>query len=140
MKKRSKVILIMFAVVFASIILVVIALSINPLLRTEVGIRRHLLRSTPIGTSIEDVLQIFGIDDTEIRSHGVVLHNTLRIPLRSVFPNDVNDPSRVLGNSHIWKNLGSYQLIVRIDVEAVFVFDENGHLMEVFVRKGRDLI
>lgn len=126
--------------------MVVIALIFNPLIRTPEGIRRHLLRTTPIGTSMEDVVLIADeISNSScpnrirIRDHGVVLHP--RDPLRptNFLPADLIG-STVSGDQSVRIHLGHYRIIFRIDVVAFYAFDEDGKLIEIFISKEWDLL
>ena len=142
MKKRSKVFRIVFYILII-IFFVVMALIINPLLRTEAGIRRYLLRATPIGTSMEEIIRV--ADDNarwtirSIRGNaGVTLHPTIpSLPTR----NEPGDRGfSVVGEQSVRIHLGTFQLIVRFDVTAFYAFDENGELIEIFVRREFDVI
>ena len=117
-------------------------LIFNPILRTQAGIRRHLLRAMPIGTSFDEV--IYHIEEynsdwvirSRARTMGVVLHPSLGIPMRSM----PADRFPTVGEQSIQVHLGAYRIITRIYVTAWFAFDENGSLIEVFVRREFDLI
>ena len=138
----KKCFLITLYVIFIIILMVVVAFIANPLLRTEAGIRRQLLRNIPIGTSMEDVIRIadenanwiINVKDEHI---GIVLHPTLFFPMRNM-PRDRGFP--VVGERSVRVHLGTYHIIIRVDVSAYFAFDEESKLIEIFVRKQYDLI
>jgi len=121
--------------------MVVIAVVTNPLMRTEASIRRHLLNIMPVGTSFDDVIDIVESNDNwTIRgrsgSSGVVLHPTLSIPMSGM----PTDRFPVVGEQHIQIHLGMHNFVLRSDVTAYIAFDENGKLIEIFVRRDRDVI
>ena len=123
------------------IFLVVISMIINPIRRTNSGIHRYLLRIIPIGTSMEDVIRVAEENDMwtirYIRENfGVVLHSTSSTPTGGL----PNPRFPIVGDQHIRVHLGTYNIIIRVDVEAFFAFNENGELIEIFVRKFRDLL
>jgi len=120
-------------------LLVMTAMVMNPLLRTESSIRNNLLRITPIGTNRNEVATaINDVEGWSIRGFfgPVVLHPTLLTPTRSG-QHDDRFPS--VGVRSIEAHLGTYRLIIRVDVSAFFAFDENDELIEIFVRKQYDL-
>ena len=60
-------------------------MMVNPLLRTEAGIRRYLLNTIPIGTSMEGVINVIENHDgwairTRNENFGVVLYPGLLFP------------------------------------------------------------
>ena len=141
MKKRSKVFRIVFYILII-IFLVVMALIINPILRTEASIRRQLLRITPIGTSMEEVISIaddnarWTIDNIR-EDGGVSLLSGTRVPTRRA----PGDPRfSVIGEQSVRIHLGTFQFIIRFDVTAFYAFDENGELIEILVRREFDVI
>ena len=113
---------------------------INPLLRTEAGIRRYVLRNIPIGSSMEYSLDVINYKMWDLRiineNWGVVLHPTLNFPMRKTPSNRFP----VIGEQHIRVHLGGYFFILRADVTAYFAFDENGKLIDVFIRKEWDAL
>lgn len=141
-RKRTKILLGSFIAVIIVILVVVMAMIINPLLRTEAGIRRHLLRIAPIGMSMEDVIRIADNNRNwnTIRiceDAGVILHPSLLIPMR-MSPSDPRFP--VVGEKSVRVHLGTTRIILRADVTAFFAFDENGELIEILVRREYDVI
>ena len=141
MKKFGRVLRIIFYAISAIALLVAAALMINPFLRSEAGIRNHLLRITPIGTSMEDVIRVADSNNgwtiRVIREeHGVVLHPRRLTPTGS-------SPTRdfpVVGEQSVRIFLGFHGFILKPAVTAFYAFDENGKLIEIFVRKEYDVI
>jgi len=99
-----------------------------------------MLRSISIGMSIGEVICIAEKNNGWTIQHinensGVGLHATLLIPVGS--PLGFNDP--IIGEQSIRLHLGTYRNIVRVHVGAFLAFDENSELIEIFIRKERDL-
>ena len=145
MKKRNKVLIVTLCTILISIILVVIAMMINPLLRTEASIRRHLLSMMPNGTSMEDVIRTAENNERwTIRAvhddAGLVLHPTTLIPLNDVLPTERTKDEHIIGTQSIRVSLGNYRFITTVFVVAHFAFDENGELIEIIIHKYLDLI
>ena len=128
MSKRKKFIAIL---VTAGGIWLMVYLFSYPLMNTEAGIRRHLLRITPIGTSVEDVISVlerrrgWGWVIGAKRNQGVVLDRG--IPLGGA----LSAATTVVGEQSIRVYLGRAVAYVG----AFYAFDENGELIEIFVRK-----
>ena len=146
MKKRNKILIRFLMILGIITLMVVIALIRNPLLRTEEGIRNYLLRITPIGTSMEEVIGV--IDNHEKWSirfisedSGVSLHPTV-IPessSRGLYNNPLF-PNNIIGERSLRVYLGNYSLITRVYVDAFYAFDEDGKLIEILVWKVWDLL
>ena len=122
---------------------VVVLLYTDPLMRSESSIRRYLLRSTPIGTSMSDVIfdailhpewSVQLID----RSYGVVLFPSSSVPTR--MPGRWASPENIVGYMSVEAHLGTRRMIVRFDVTAFYAFDSDGKLIEILVRKEFDVI
>ena len=123
-----------------TIAMVVVGLILNPLLRTEAGVRRCLINIMPIGSSMEDVTFAVAANDSwTIRSMGagISLHPQRLTPTRGV-GGDSRFP--VVGSRSVEVHLGTYRHITRVDVTAFFAFDGNGDLIEIFVVKDFDLL
>ena len=108
------------------VILGVIAVTYatNPLRKSEEEIKANILKLTPIGTSMDDVINV--IESNESWGwEGYISPNG--------FPVDVSgDP---IGEKSISVILGSYRNIFKTYVLSRWVFDENSKLIEVFVNK-----
>ena len=139
MKDSEKTLLIILTIFRMIIILMVVtALINNPILlfRTDEGIRRHLLRVTPIGTSMEDVIRIF---DDNIRfinkDLGVALMPT---STQRPSPTEIGyyDPRfPIVGEQSIRIRLGTLNFILSWYIEAFYAFDSDGNLIEIFTRR-----
>ena len=136
MNRRNKMISI-FILVLA---MVVISVINNPLMRTQRAIHRNLLSLTPIGTSMEEVLYIAeGNRGWTIRyvfeDRGVLRHH-----VRYAYSNSNPPFPEIIGEQSMRIHLGTYHAIFRVDVTAHYVFDENGELFDIFVRKHIDVL
>jgi len=110
------------AVVFALVIL------LHPLMKPAALIRADMLRRTPIGTSMEEVV---GIVEKNVERKGW-----------NVYYNGVNDrgyvhpdTSEVIGTQSIDVYLGSYREFWEVGVSAYWAFDDDGKLIDVYVGK-----
>jgi len=122
------------------IFLVVMGMITNPIRRTNVGVRRDLLRNIPIGTSLEDAINIAEKNNRwtirVVRERfGVVLEEHLT-PSRAPFSTD--QISNAIGKKSIEIHLGHYSMILRVDVTAFLAFDENNELIEIFILREYD--
>lgn len=133
-------------IILAVTILIVMTPIINPIRRTDGMVRRYLLNFMPIGTSMENVIRI--AEDKNrwmIRvvndDFGVVIGTRHMNPLRGVSP-DTGREIIVIGQRAVEVHLGTYKALgfVRTDVTAFFAFDENGELIDIFIRREYDLI
>ena len=119
-------------------VLVVFHLAINPLCRPETSIRNYILRLTPLGTDIEEVILILeNRDELEVRyinySNGYIYQGS---PIASWPTNEYG--MSVIGDKSI-KVEGSYRAIYKLFLESVvdvcYGFDVDGKLVEVTVSK-----
>ena len=139
-KKRGKKNHKIFYIILAIIILVVLAPIINPIRRTDEALRRYLLEITPIGTSVEEVISI--VSDrkrwtiAEKQDFGVVFLAGDMSPHRG----GPSEGRRVIGQQAVWVDLGTYYGIFEVYVSAFFAFDENGELIDIFIRRERDVL
>lgn len=141
MEKFRKNLRVASLAIIAIIILVVISMIVNPIRRTNSGVRRHLLLSTPIGTNIEEVIRVSEenakLTIRYVRENaGVVLLKPNLSPT-NFLPNSIRD-TIVVGEKSICIYLGTFNFITRISVEAFFAFDESDELIEIFIRRYYD--
>ena len=131
-------------IVICTIILLPVTLIMinNPLLRTDAAVRRHLLRVTPIGTCIEDVIRIannrydWTVENIRLDA-GLSMHPSIpRSPIRFV-RGDERFPT--VGKQAVHIYFGTYQFIVRYSIEGFYAFNEEGKLIDIFVARDFDL-
>ena len=143
MKKRK---IFLTVVIASTLTLGGIAISIlsNPIRRTENSIRNYLLQMTPVGTSMEDVIYIInGNNQWEVRdireNEGVAVHiREGRRPEPTRFVMDYSSTVFV-GERSVNVHLGSYRVVLITRVTAFYAFDENGELMDIFIRQDYDV-
>lgn len=131
MKKRWTVIIIIIILVA----LIVVPMIINPIRRPRNMLRNHILRQTPIGTSMEDVI-VF-VDSNE--AWGVQINYDIGLiysgtPI-SEWPVTLTGHS-IIGDMFIGVHMGNYGILPRMYAWVGWAFDAEGELIKVYVRKG----
>ena len=126
--------------IFITFSIIGVMFMVNPLLRTTNSIQRNLLRITPLGTSIDDVVIIivnnanWGLFSVH-EDWGVLLLG-YRLPTFG----SPRDGSTVIGSKSVIVNLGNHSFFLSFNVRAFFAFDEDGKLIDILVRRDADLI
>jgi len=147
-QKRKKIVIILSVILLIMIIIALwVGMSVrrsmeeNPIsFRSEETIRSSLLDTMPMGTNMEEIASIVrNNNEWTIRfvdeDFGVVLHPSLLIPIR-----DIPAGRDVIGEQSIEIHMGTYHFLGRIDISAFLAFDEDGKLIEIFVRRERDVL
>ena len=116
-----------------------VTLLVNPLLRSNEGIRRYMLKSTPIGMSMEDVVRIIGDNTnwriTETNDTGYTLING--IP--SFFPRNLpSSTGTIVGEKSLRVYIGDYRIFFITSVEVYYGFDAELKLIDITVKKDKD--
>jgi|GEM_PF-981483 len=122
-KKRVTYLLIVLLVIATAYTIFIFS---NPLRRSEEAIRNNVLRQTPIGSTIEDVIQV--IDNNESWSWWG------RHIADIGYPADATLNTRI-GSQSIGVNLGKYSGGFDVYVVAFWGFDDDGILLDVRIRK-----
>jgi len=141
MKKRKKFIMIVLSLFVLLLLITAIQMIVQPYRRPTAMVRNHILRITPLGTSIEDVVSIL-----ESREDFGLLHINLERGFTSNSPWSLVDGQPVapspIGEMHVSTGLGIYRawykwfpLILEWSVGVSWGFDENGQLIEVQIVK-----
>lgn len=143
MNKHKKIIFRFAKIGIVITLLVVTALTLNPLMRPSANIRRYLLQITPINTSIEDVICIANSNPnwsiiTVREEHGFTLQPRTFSPMR-IHPAAMTREFPIVGERSVIVHLGTYHAPMRVDVTAFYAFDENGKLIEILVLKEVDM-
>ena len=139
LEKTIKII-ILFFIAFV-MLATIIPMVINPIRRPRGMVRNYILRQTPLGTSIYDVITIVeGRDDwgeAYIDFEKGFLTSTSRRPtIEEQFS------SYVIGEMTVSVNLGGFHAwyivfgVPRVSTSARWGFDADGRLIEVFIRQG----
>jgi hypothetical protein len=119
--KRSSVIGLTIGITVAGCAVWVIS---NPLLRSEASIEAALLRTLPLGSSIDDVVRA-------LRTRGV----DVKVLPTGVYKQKNPAKPEVVGVSSIRMELGT---ALGTHVTAFWAFDDNGKLIDVWVWKTSD--
>ncbi|MDD4493087.1 MAG: hypothetical protein PHV32_01840 [Eubacteriales bacterium] len=130
---------IIFGIVCLAVVVCVcgiIAILSNPLRKSNEHIRKDLLKSAPIGTSMEDVLTVIG----ENKNWKILQYEGRYKP----WPPDSDDEKSLITDSFIRSKeikvlLGEYIAFLPRIVYADFLFDEDLNLIDIVVNKGMDL-
>jgi hypothetical protein len=131
------------AFLVAIVIAVVVVLS-NPLRSSNESIRTTMLKLTPIGTSMKDVVEVVeGNEKWEIsskRDYGYLLINGLpSFPYFSPIEESVYEYQHpIIGEKSMRVYLGEYRTIFIIGVSVFYAFDENSKLINIAVLKETD--
>ena len=132
------------AILYSPILLLIIfTISVfsNPLRWSDERIRAYMLKRTPVGTNMEDVINIIEKNkkwkiDTISNNGGYMLqHGSPTF----VTPYNI-DFGGAIGTQSIRANLGEYRNIFVTDVLVFFGFDENSRLVDLHVRKDIDAL
>jgi hypothetical protein len=127
--------------VYGALLLWVITLFSNPLRKSETYIREYLLKLTPLGTDMDDVIdiikaknkwKIFYVDN----SIGYYLSPNGRPSEGArVYPE-----TSIVGKKSIRVVLGIYGLVFKTGVSAYYGFDEMNLLIEISIKKDTDTL
>lgn len=110
----------------------------------EEVIKETVLEITPVGMSMEDVLQvIYGQEKWEIYSINYERGFSLQGPRPDHynFPNEyASDKWPVIGEKFIRANIGNYMRGFYTDVYVYWAFDNDEKLIDLYVRKDVDAL
>ncbi|GEN45959.1 hypothetical protein [Alkalibacillus haloalkaliphilus] len=126
----KKILIVISIFLLILVIILGIRLITNPLVQSEEEIRENMLKETPMGTQMEDVIEFLeGNEEWEIKS----------IRYENGFYHQGITPRREIGEKSIRVHMGYYRafykFFLRTDVSLYYGFDENGELIEIWVRK-----
>jgi hypothetical protein len=126
-------------IILSSIIIILFTVLIwitsNPLFKKDRKIRDDLLKVIPMSTKMDEALQLIKTNKKWEISN-INYNKGFRFRPYYGFPE--NGEARVIGEKHIYVYLGSFSIIVHMDVIAYFAFDENDKLIEIYVEKQPD--
>ena len=123
-------------------IMVSVPMIFNPLRRPRANVRNYILRLTPLGTSIDDVIEV-----VESRRGWVVRHISFEHGFRHPDPRNSGWPilqsgPLIIGEKSVRVNCSYrafYKLFTRTIVDIFWGFDMHGNLIEVYVNKYIDI-
>jgi hypothetical protein len=111
------------------ILLIILIYLTNPLFKSEETLQNDILKLTPLGTSIDEVIKIIKTRKkwriTQISNdHGYIYQKSY--------------PLKEIGNKSIRAEIGEYGFILVTNVTIFWGFDENSKLIDVWVWKTTD--
>ena len=135
MKKLKAAIIFVISIVILVIVIMNILTIINPLRKSQAGIEKDILRLTPIGMHIDDVIKIIeGREKWNVRY--IDYEMGYAHPYRLC-----TDDDYIVGNKSIRASIGDYKVIfVPANVTVLWGFDYDGKLIEIYVWKSFDVI
>ena len=131
MRKQKKIMLAILFLLSVMILSIVIPMFTTPMRRPSNMVKSYILRITPLGASIEDVIQVI-----ESRNDWDVRYINLNEGFQLGPPNIT-----VIGEMSIRVHLGTYRAwhkwfpLMEWAVDVFWGFDEDGRLIEVHIRK-----
>jgi len=140
MKKRRKLKVILLSTLTIIMLATVMPMLTTPIRRPTNMVRRYILRITPIGTNINDVITIienrgdWGTHSVDLE-RGFIPGSGARPPLEP----DLR--ITVIGDMSIRVRIGGYRAWYKMlflsvtDIGVFWGFDEDGNLIDVHVRK-----
>ena len=124
-------------IAFLAIVFIVAVIPLfNPLRWPQECIKNGILKLTPIGTSMEDVIKII---ESKWENDSISYYDE---GYRKPGPPDPSDIGRgtIVGEKSIEVFIGEYRNVFATCVSVFWVFDENSELIEIFVEKDTDAI
>ena len=119
-----------------TLITIIIVFS-NPLRRSQEHIRSDVLKLTPMGTSIDDVIN--AIESKENwKIDGISYENGYRRPGKSDPADAALGRETIVGEKSIRVFIGEYRNIFITSVTVFWGFDEKSKLIEIYVWKDKD--
>lgn len=128
MKHYIRIIILIVCVLIISALIVML---LNPLRRSESDIRDMVLESIPIGTEMEDAIEII-TNNSKWEVMHIDYEHGYNVSI------SYGNEEIVVGVKNMWIHLGFYRNIFRTDVTAYLGFDSNSKLIDVAVRKDTD--
>ena len=129
MRKIITYVLVVLAIII--MIIIVIALA-NPLRKSQEQITKDILKLTPIGTDIKDVVHVIETNEKWEWSGHINPNGFLKQPAPP-------EPRTTVGTQSIRVLIGDYRNIFVTSVTVFWGFDENSKLVDVWVWKNTDL-
>ena len=129
----------MFVIIVISVVafIVLAVIMSNPLRWPDSRIRANMLKHTPIGTNIVDVIKFVESNENwkiyHIYQNGYMLKDGIISR-----PSKQNEYS--VGVTSMEVRLGEYRTIFATDVSIFFAFDEDSKLIDIGVLKENDVL
>ena len=117
---------------------------LNPLRNSEETIRKKLLKATPIGTEMQDVINEINSHkeyiDVDNYDHGYYVRKNGYSPTITTYKPSSETLEKTVGEKHTHVFIGeyNYHLFFVACVVALYGFDENDRLVDIAVYKELD--
>ena len=119
-----------------------VSLIVNPMRRPYTNVRNYVLRFTPIGMSMDDVITFIESRE-DWRIHNINYEWGFVLPRAHLDPGWPDafegNPTVIIGEQSISVRMGRYRawykLFIPTNVVILWGFDANGYLIDVFVWK-----
>ncbi len=128
---RKKIMTYGLAVLAVTILVTVVIALLNPLRKSREQITENILKLTPIGTSMEDVIHVIESNKKWEWSGHINPNGFLKQP-------PPPEPRTTVGSRSIKVFAGDYRNIFVTSVTVFWGFDENSKLIDVWVWKDTD--
>jgi len=138
LKLYRKRILLAFVVIIGILLAwYLMAMIFNPMRRPAPLIRLHVLWHTPIGMDMEDVIEIIE-NRRRWGDPAINRSNGFRHPSRFVEGSDGRPTAAIVGDQSVQTRVGIYHMMPFHErtLHIFWGFDEDGKLIEVYVRSG----
>ncbi|MDR1913039.1 MAG: hypothetical protein LBQ68_00950 [Clostridiales bacterium] len=121
------------------VIMCVVVVLLHPLRKPTGWIRQDLLKLTPIGTSMDEVLVTIRQKHKE-RDISVDYEKGYRVNKEGNLDFTNMPEFSIVGEKTICVSMGSYRVVFTTYVDVYYGFDENSELIDILVYKGTDLL
>ena len=138
----KKIMIYTLLVLLVFIVVAVLISLANPLAKSQEEIRENILKLTPIGTSMDDVVKII---ENNKKWETMYVNDKNGYSIMGGIPSEAssNEVDTVVGKKSIRVMIGKYHFQPQFDIYAFieryvnvfWAFDENSKLIEVSVRK-----
>jgi len=137
--RKNKMIYALISILGIALIIIIMMLS-NPLRRSVERIRDDMLKLTPIGTNMEDVIAI--IESNEKWKINYISESGGYLLIHGLpYQHFINSTTgTMIGEKSIKASLGHYNILFHVYVTVYFGFDENSKLIDIAVSKNWDVI
>ena len=136
MKVMRRIIIIILSLLAVILLVDLIPRLINPIQRPNRMLRNYILKITPLGTSMDDVIELINSSDdwgsAHVRDFGLD-------PKYPTGPRRTHLEIPRIGEKTVSTNIGSYHslrdvfFLMRVGVSVFWVFDSDNNLIEVHI-------
>ena len=108
------------------------------LMKSDRRIRKDILKLTPIGSSMEEVVKV--VENNEKWEIDWIWDNRGYGIDKNGIPGEPDEDSNLVGAKSISADIGCYYIPLKTYVTVYWGFDENSKLIEIAVRKDIDTL